>query len=214
MDDPVDRFILDFLARLPAPQARVAGDIAKRADDNAAQERRWVQELVVAVDAFDRLGSRAPWPLFHLFWIRLHGVFRELLDTHRVMYDLSKLEPGRRSYADYGAAIYVAARAMLEALGDEEHVAADYFRQRSAHLRQTAYTIRLAKGGREVRDRRTIDHIDKAFTIDEVDGILRSLIAKFGNEAELAAHIARRVRPHVAALSEAMEALHGLPPVR
>ena len=212
--DQFDRFILDLMARLPPAQRRVAEDAAKRADDKAAQERRWVQELVVAVEAFDRLGSRAPWPLFHLLWIRLHGVFRELLDQHRAMYEMSKLEPRRRSYADYGAAIYVACREMLEALDEQEHVAADYFRQRSAHLRQSSYTVRLAKGGRDVLERRTIDHVDKTFTIDEVDAMLRSLIAKFGTEIEFAAHVAQGVRPQVAALSQAMEGLHALPPVR
>lgn len=62
-------------------------------------------------------------------------------------------------------------------------------------------------------DRRKIDHVDKTLAIDEVDGILRSLMARFGNEVELAVHIARQVGPHVVALSEAMEALHALPPV-
>jgi hypothetical protein len=212
-DDPVDEFILDFLARRPPEQLRVAADITKRAENNAAQERRWVQELVIAVEAFVRLGPRAPWPMFHMLWLRLSGVFRELLDQHRVLYEISKLEPGRRSYADYGAAIYLACDATLNALTDEEHVAADFFRQRAAHVRQDAYTVRFGKA-REVRDQRTLDHIEKTFTIEEVDAILLSLLRQFGNEVEIAVHVAKKVEAHVAELSKAMEALHQLPPVK
>ena len=192
----------------------MAADITKRAEDNAAHQRRWVQELVIAVDAFVRFRSRAPWPMFHMLWLRLSGVFHELLDTSRVLYDISKLEPRRRSYADYGAAIYLASQAMLDALTDEEHVAADLFRQRAAHVRQDAYTVRFGKGRREVRDHRTLDHIEKTFTIDEVDAILLSLLRKFGNEVEIAVHIANKLQPHVTELSKAMEALNQLPPVK
>ena len=56
-----------FLAQLPSEQFRVAADITKRADNSAAHQRRWVQELVIAVDAFVRFGSRAPWPMFRVF---------------------------------------------------------------------------------------------------------------------------------------------------
>jgi hypothetical protein len=211
--DDFDRLVLDLIARLTPVQRRAAFDVAKRADDSAAQERRWVQELSEVVDAFDRLGARTPWPFFHLFWIRLHGVFRELLDKHRVFHDMQKLHPHRPSYADYGARIYLAAREMLDALDESEHVAADYFRQRSAHLRQSAYTVRVAKSGRDALDRRTIDHIDRTFTIDEIDEKLRALINQYGSDLDLAVHLARKVRPHVVALSEAMEALHQLPRV-
>lgn len=89
-----------------------------------------------------------------------------------------------------------------------------YFRQRSAHLKQSAYRVRLAKGAHETLERRTIDYIGKTFTIDEIDRILHATINKCGNEVEFAVHLAQRLRKHVTALSEAMEALHGLPPVR
>ena len=219
--DAFETYILELFAKLPQDELRVAADIAKRADKVAAHERRWIQELVLVVDSFNQLGTRTPWPLFHLLWLRLHGVFTELLDTHRMWAQLSARH--RPSYANYAAAIYEAAHSMLRALSEEEHVGADYFRQRTARLQQSAYTVRFARGrspadtrrsGKPSKtiDTRKIDHIEKTFTIEEVDRILRDLMNKFGNEVEFAVHIARVVRPHVLALSAREDALHQLPP--
>ena len=125
------------------------------------------------------------------------------------MYDLSKLTPRRPSLVEHSAAIYVAARAVLDSLDEDEHVGADFFRQHSVHLRPTGHTVRFGRN-RQVLDQRTIDHIDKTFTVAEVDRILDSLLSRFGSDSGFAVHVARCVHPEVKALSDAMEALHSL----
>ena len=71
---------------------------------------------------------------------------------------------------------------------------ADYLRQRAVHLKQSAYSVRLTKGG-EVLDERSINHLAKTFSIDDVDWMRAAVQDRHGSGERFARHIAVKVRP-------------------
>jgi hypothetical protein len=201
----------DAYAALTPEQRRVADDIGKRSPDQARQHLHWVLELAELVARLQKDGANAPWTVVAMFWIRLQGVFKELPDAYRVVHELALQGPRPRSLIPYGDAIYRTALDVLAALTEEEVLAVDYYRQRSAHLRQDAYRIRLVKDG--VREARTLDYIDRTFTVAEVDATLARLVVRHGNEASVAAQVAGKVARSVDELKAALQALHDLPPM-
>lgn len=217
--DPFDLIIAEVMKAVPPHELPVIEDLAKRTDSAVRQERRWIEELADAVATIESRGADATWTVFPVFWIRLHGVFSELLDTYQVWADL---EASTRSQAvDCLRAIYQAAEGVLRALTDDEHVVADYYRQRAAHLKQDAYTVRFAphrspadsrRSGKasKVVSSRSLAHIEKRFSIEAVDRILSDMVKQFGGERELAVHIATKIRPHVKALVDARDALRSI----
>lgn len=197
-------------ARLSPEQRTVADDICKRSEDNAVQERSWIAELLFAATEIEKLETQTPWHIIDMFWIRLHGVFKELMGNHRIGYEaVASGQVTRPSLAQYAADIYEKAHAVLSNLEEEEVLIADYYRQRSAHLRQDSYTIRLSKSG--VRAQRGVTYIDRTFSVAETDRIRAVMLALFGSEEAIALHLARKSRPAIERLSVAMEALHHLP---
>lgn len=215
--DPFEKYVTELLASVPANERQVIADLAKRSDTTVRNERRWIEELADAVETIKQFGPSATWLVFPVFWIRLHGVFTELLDAYRVWEGIT----AQNEVVARCQAIYDAADGMLRALSDDEHVVADYYRQRAAHLKQDAYTIRFAphrspadrqKSGKpsKVVDTRSIGHLERKFSIEEVDLILESTIKRFGGQREFAAHVATRVSPHVKALVAARDALRAL----
>lgn len=216
--DPFDKWVADVINSAPPHEQTVFADLAKRLDSVVRQERRWIDELADAVETIERFGADATWLAFPLFWIRLHGVFTELLEAYRVW---GEPEAPKNQVFEPCRAVYEAADGMLRALSDDEHVVADYYRQRAAHLKQDAYTVRFAPyrspadvrdSGKttKVADTRTLAHIEKKFSIEDVDRILNEMVKKFGGERELAIHIAKKVRPHVKTLVDARDALRSL----
>jgi hypothetical protein len=218
--DPFDKLITDIVESAPPEQRPVIADLAKRLDAVVRHERRWIEDLADTVETINRLGADASWPVFPMFWIRLHGAFTELLDAYRVWVEpaaSAQSEPINRRRA-----IYTAVDEMLRALSDDEHVVADYYRQRAAHLKQEAYTVRFAphRSPADVRgsgkatkvvNTRYLGHIEKKFSIEEADRILTDMVKKFGGERELAVHVAKKLRPHVKALADARDALRSFP---
>lgn len=216
--DPFEKFITEFMKTVPPHELPVIADLAKRSDTVVRQERQWIDELADAVETIKMFGTSATWLVFPVFWIRLHGVFTELLDAYRVWVEASI----RNEVADRCRAVYQAAEGMLRALSDDEHVVADYYRQRAAHLKQDAYTVRFApfrspadvrRSGKttKVVDTRNLGHIEKKFSIEEVDRVLTDMVKRFGGERELAVHIATKAAPHVKALVDARDALRSWP---
>lgn len=217
--DPFDKFIAEFMKTVAPDELPVIADLARRTDTVVRHERRWIDELADAVEIIKRFGADATWSVFPVFWIRLHGVYTELLDGYRVWVKVDASI--QNDVVERCRAVYQAADGMLRALRDEEHVVADYYRQRAAHLKQDAYTVRFAPhrspahvrgSGKttKVVDTRNLGHIEKRFSIEEVDRVLRDMVKKFGGERELAVHIATKVHPHVKALVAARDAMRSL----
>lgn len=217
--DPFETFIADFMNSVPPHELPVIADLAMRTDAVVRQERRWIDELADAAETIKRFGADATWLVFPVFWIRLHGVFTELLDAYRVW---AELDAAQNEVVDRCRAIYEAAHEMLRALSDDEHIVSDYYRQRAAHLKQDAYTVRFAphrspadvrRSGKTTKivDTRTLGHIEKKFSIEDADRILTEMVKRFGGERELAVHIATKVGSHVKALVDARDALRSWP---
>ncbi len=218
--NPFDKFIAEFMKTVRPHELPVVADLAKRTDTVVRHQRRWIDELADAVETIKSVGADATWSLFPVFWIRLHGVFTELLDEYRLWVRLDASI--QNEVIDRCRAVYQAADGMLRALSDDEHIVADYYRQRAAHLKQDAYTVRFApyrspadarRSGKttKVVDTRNLGHIEKKFSIEEVDRVLRDMVKRFGGEKELAVHIATTVGPHVKALVDARDALRFWP---
>lgn len=218
--DAFEKFVAEVLASVQPHERPVIEDLAKRVDTVVRQERQWIAELEDTVETLNRIGPDATWLVFAMFWVRLHGVFTELLDTYRVLTRVDDSLP--KVALDRCRAVYEAADGMLRALTDDEHVVADYYRQRAVHLKQDAYTVRFARhrapadvrrSGKPTRivDTRNLSHIEKRFSIEDVDGILETMVKRFGGEREIAVHIAMRVAPHVRAIVDARDALRAFP---
>jgi hypothetical protein len=217
--DVLDKIIAEVRKTVAQQDLPVIEDLAKRTDAIIRQERRWIEELAEAVENIRSRGADATWSVFPTFWIRLHGVFTELLDQYRVWVSLDASI--RNKAVDCCRAVYDAAEEMLRALTDDEHIVADYYRQRAAHLKQDAYTVRFAphrspadarSSGRNAKivDTRKLRHIERSFSIEEVDRVLSNMARRFGGERGLAVHIATKVGPHVKALVDARDALRSL----
>ena len=199
-------------ARLSPEKRRVWDDSGKRNAERTSQNLEWVEELQDLASTIAGQTS-VPWPLFDMFWIRLHGVFKELPGQYALARDAEKdpsLKPGHTLL--YAHAILVAIDGVLAALSEEEVVVADYYRQRSAHLRQDAYSIRWLPKQKTVHDRRGIEYISKDFKVEEVDRMRASLIALHTNEQGLALHFASTLAAPIGRLADAVRALHSLPP--
>jgi hypothetical protein len=199
-------------ANLTADQKRVADDILKRSGDRSDQQLEWAEELFALVETLGR-EEDASWPVVRMFWVRLHGVFAELIEAHRTATEIAKtLSPDQlaRNLSKYSLAIFTACEGILASLDETEVVVADYLRQRAVHLRQSGYSVQSTKSG--VRDSRHIPHIAKTFSIEDIDRRRDQVVATYGSEAVFARHVSRRVARPVGQLVHALRTLHSLPP--
>jgi hypothetical protein len=202
----------EVYGRMTPDERRVADDITARATDNARQQLQWVEELLALVDALIDGARPTPWTAISMFWVRFHGVVTEMLDGQRQQADWARAmtpEERTRNMTKFSLAIFEAGQAMLGALADDEVVVADYLRQRTVHLKQSAYSLRLTKG-RDVLDERPIKQIGETFTIYEVDRMRADVQARHGSEECFARYVAAKVRPGAQRLVLGLRELHRL----
>lgn len=201
-------------AALTPERRRVADDVLKRGLDNARQQLSWVGDLLALADSLIAAGlTPIPWPFLGMFWIRLHGVMTELVEENRLGADIAATLNERqliRSLSKFSLALFTDGRAMLATLDEQEAVVADYLRQRSAHMRQDAYSLKEMGNG-AVRDTRRIAHLEKTFTIEDVDRMRADVLRTHGSEAAFAHHVAVKVRPAAARMFATLQELHSLP---
>jgi hypothetical protein len=206
----------EVYARMTADERRVADDISARGMDNARQQLQWAEELFALVEVLT-VGAAVPRSTdISMFWVRFHGVVTEMVDFNRQPAEWARaMTPDERGHSltRFSLAIFDAARAMLEALAEDELVVADYLRQRAVHLRQSAYALRLTKR-REVRETRTIDQLGKTFTIEEFDRMRANVQARHGSDDRFARYVAERVRAGAQRIVVALRELHALPASR
>jgi hypothetical protein len=206
----------EVYGRMTADERRVADDIiTNRATDNGRQQKQWAEELLSLADIIADSTTTPSWPVVSMFWVRFHGVVTEMLDFNWQQAEWARAMTAKeraRSLVRFSLAIYDAGQAMLGELAEDEVVVADYLRQRTVHLKQDAYALRLKKkkDSREVVDKRFISQLGKTFTIKDVDRMRAEVTARYGSGEQFARYVAVKVRPGAQRLVLALRELHGL----
>lgn len=196
--------------RLSDEELRFFSQSSKRYELNAYLDTRWAIGLSEIVDVLDKHGGAAPWAFISLFWVRLHGVLSDIregrTEFHRTLgIDPATHVPGRSS-ADFSVAALLAIEAMRSKFSDDELIYAEYRRHSESHPRQDAFELRWqGKSKKTLIDELSIKAVGRTFSFAEMNAAMGRVMRPYHfDEGAIAVAYARRIRPLLPALVEAL----------
>jgi hypothetical protein len=177
--------------------------------DNAFWSARawdWIRQLNALTEALSRRPKHPPWYVVEMFWIRLAGVLFELAADWKEIKEHATNGSGPMAAVlrDYFDALDV----LRKTLTDEELLVADYLRNRAAHLRPRAYSLKWDRKSGKSGGGRTLKSASRSFPVAEINEILDRMSKEHGDVHGVTFHFAARLLDHTRALVSASAPLH------
>ncbi len=186
--------------KLPAADVgRLIGAVEERAEFNAIRPWIWTQDLL---NAATRLPAQPTAELACVFWLRLFGVLTELTRHYREADKLFGPIPAHDRV--------LAALAELLALFDEdERIYIHYRRDTEGHIWQDSYQLSGHVDKPKLVEDRFYFLLGRNVSHDDAHKSTQTVLRRYPvNELAIAVDFARRARPRILALVEALRPLH------
>jgi hypothetical protein len=172
----------------------------------AIREWDWIRQTKSLTEAFAQGPRDAPWYALEMFWLRLGGLLFELSEKWPEMEEMAAESdsPMFQILSEY----FAARAAVVAALTEEELLIADYMRNRAAHLRPEAYSLKWDHDGKQIRPSgRRLKSAKRSFSAEDIHTILTEVDKMHGDVYGLTFHFARKLLEPIRALVTARKPL-------